>query len=291
MINSLIGRTLGITRLENRINSFPKMLKAKRNSRDSLESWLPFTLRATYLALLVCISLLLLGIIELLRQITHHNQGVFFVEDTSQIPSALFFAYNYIPAISAVVYSTLWILIDLDVKRLEPYFQISKRAGVPMSVLFIDYAFEQMFFVPFNAIKRKHWVVALVSINTLLTSTILPALLNGLFSITPTTVIDMMQFNAWNSLDNITNQTDVSRIYASGEVLNQARSISSAGAALPKFVTANYAISPFGSLKNDHTIDHETWTTENSVFWAQPYCVEVPSFSSGFKGKLSSIRG
>lgn len=53
------------------------------------------------------------------------------------------FPSNYLPIIPAVSYSILWSWIDLDVKRLEPYFQMSRIEGAPPSrSILIRYPFD-----------------------------------------------------------------------------------------------------------------------------------------------------
>ena len=48
-----------------------------------------------------------------------------------------------------------WAAVDLDVKRLEPYFQLSKPAGATASnSIFLHYPFEFIAFVPINAARK-----------------------------------------------------------------------------------------------------------------------------------------
>ena len=50
----------------------------------------------------------------------------------------------------------LWSWVDLDAKRLEPYFQMSKEGGVPArDSLFLHYPFDFVAFAPYRAIRRK----------------------------------------------------------------------------------------------------------------------------------------
>lgn len=76
-------------------------------------------------------------ILEGLRRYTVLYGGLVFLEATEEVSSAQSFAYNYIPIIVALILVTLWSLVDFDVLRLEPYFQLARPEGVPASVVFI----------------------------------------------------------------------------------------------------------------------------------------------------------
>ena len=49
-----------------------------------------------------------------------------------------------------------WAAVDLDVKRLEPYFQLSKPEGATASnSIFLHYPFEFIALVPINAARKE----------------------------------------------------------------------------------------------------------------------------------------
>ena len=55
-----------------------------------------------------------------------------------------------------VLYGIGWAAVDLDVKRLEPYFQLSKPNGALASdSLLLHYPFDFLAFAPIAAAKRK----------------------------------------------------------------------------------------------------------------------------------------
>ena len=249
--------------------------------------WRAFSLRPLFLIFLACLSLFLLAIVEYLRRRSHGNGGLYSVDDTTEIPSALFVAYNYVPIPIAIIYTTLWLFVDTDVKRLEPYFQMSSPRDVPVDILLIDYLFEYSFLVPFHAIKRRHWTVALMSTVSLLISVFLPPLLGSFFSIESANAVTTLSFDTWQMLDSIANQSNPLRSYSGGEVVNYAGSVGSAGAALPEFVTAEYAIAPFDNPSDTANRANETWTAESVLFWAEPFCQEVPSYTEMFKASMT----
>ena len=55
-----------------------------------------------------------------------------------------------------VLYEIGWVAVDLDVKRLEPYFQLLKPGGVSTSdSILLHYPFDFLALVPITAAKRK----------------------------------------------------------------------------------------------------------------------------------------
>ncbi len=101
-------------------------------------------------------TVLLIAILQLLLSKSQRLGGIIFAPDLDKIPLSTTFTYLYLPTVTAVVYSMLWGWIDLDVKRLEPYFQLSTDEGVSAanSVL-LHYPFDFVAFVPVKAFKRR----------------------------------------------------------------------------------------------------------------------------------------
>ena len=55
-----------------------------------------------------------------------------------------------------VLYGIGWAAVDLDVKRLEPYFQLSKPGGASASdSILLHYPFDFLALVPITAAKRR----------------------------------------------------------------------------------------------------------------------------------------
>ena len=65
------------------------------------------------------------------------------------------FCYQYLPQMIVVALGVGWAAVDLDVKRLEPYFQLSKPEGATArNSIFLHYPFEFIALVPINAARR-----------------------------------------------------------------------------------------------------------------------------------------
>lgn len=76
--------------------------------------------------------------------------------DLEKLPLSTTFAYLYLPTTVAVLYSMLWSWVDLDAKRLEPYFQLSKQEGASAeNSLLLHYPFDFVALVPLKAFKRR----------------------------------------------------------------------------------------------------------------------------------------
>lgn len=82
--------------------------------------------------------------------------GLAFAATVDDISAAASFSYLYLPTVIAVFYSMIWSWVDLDSKRLEPWFQLSKsRGAVAENSLLLQYPFDFLAFVPLRAARRK----------------------------------------------------------------------------------------------------------------------------------------
>ncbi len=129
------------------------------DSLDKLRTspWKPFTLRNFGLGSLLAFTVLLLVVVEAFRQISRRNGGILFADGLDNLSGAQTFAYLYLPTIIAVIYSIAWAWVDLDVKRIEPYFQLSKAEGpIASSSMLLSYSHDFPPFVPIKATRRKY---------------------------------------------------------------------------------------------------------------------------------------
>lgn len=64
--------------------------------------------------------------------------------------------YQYFPTILAVVFSIFWAWIDLEVKRLEPYYRLSRDEGaLGKDSLLLAYPFGFVPLVPVKAFRQR----------------------------------------------------------------------------------------------------------------------------------------
>jgi hypothetical protein len=73
------------------------------------------------------------------------------------LPLRQTFCYLYLPTIVSLILSFVWTWIDLDIKRLEPFVQLSHPDGaLGRDSVLLHYPFDFVAFVPFAAIRRRY---------------------------------------------------------------------------------------------------------------------------------------
>jgi hypothetical protein len=98
----------------------------------------------------------LIAVLQVLLVKSQNNGGIILAPDIKDIPFGTSFLYLYLPTIIALVLSIFWSWVDLQIKRLEPYYQLSKTEGAwGKDSLLLSYAFDFLPFVPFTAFKNR----------------------------------------------------------------------------------------------------------------------------------------
>jgi len=98
----------------------------------------------------------LISILQYLLTYSESQKGILFASDVNQLPLRQSFFYLYLPTIIAVLFSFLWTWIDLDAKRLEPYYQLLEQQGVSgKQSLLLHYPVDFIASVPFKAIRYR----------------------------------------------------------------------------------------------------------------------------------------
>lgn len=132
---------------------------------DKNDFWRPISFKAPVLGTLLFVTLALIAILEILAHISSRNNnenggGLAFAETQEDLPAGILFLYLYLPTIIAVIYSMTWAWIDLDAKRLEPWYQLSKPEGATaQDSLLLQYPFDFLAFVPKKAGQNKYVIV------------------------------------------------------------------------------------------------------------------------------------
>lgn len=95
-----------------------------------------------------------------------------------------FLAWAYLPVSICLVVAAFWEVIDVTVRRLEPFRQLSTpEGGTVWNALCLDYTGAFGLTTPFKALKRRHYAAFLASTAFVFVSIILPAMSGGLFSL------------------------------------------------------------------------------------------------------------
>lgn len=108
------------------------------------------------LAAIIALTLLIAAAIETLAQRSRALGGLALSPSLDEMPAYAKFSYLYVPTIVAVIYSLIWSWVDLDVKRMQPWFELSKPEGATAAnSLFLDYPYDFVAAVPFKAARRR----------------------------------------------------------------------------------------------------------------------------------------
>ncbi|KAL8967272.1 MAG: hypothetical protein Q9183_002998 [Haloplaca sp. 2 TL-2023] len=170
---------------------FPSSLRAFHGLSDKgqtagSQSWKPVTLRAPLLLSIAAFTSISIAVMLYLSWIDHTNGGLAFASPTESHSTAMTFSYSYLPTLIALTLGTLWSWVDLDSKRLEPYFQLSKRDGAEAKdSLQLHYPFDFIALAPIRAFRRRHWSVFFSGTTTALIFWVLTPLLGAVFADIP----------------------------------------------------------------------------------------------------------
>jgi hypothetical protein len=98
----------------------------------------------------------LMVVLEYLLFVSRRDSGLVFAPVINDLPLHRTFLYLYFPTILAVVFSIYWAWIDLETKRMEPYYQLSKKDGaLGKDSLLLQYPFSFVPLVPFKAFRDR----------------------------------------------------------------------------------------------------------------------------------------
>lgn len=119
--------------------------------------WKPASLKRSSLAGILLGALILCGCTGFLHFKDYKNGAVLFANDGNDFSVLQTFGIRYLPTILVVVYGTMITVVDLDVKRLEPWFKLSgsKHAGFTVSPLLCRYDTDFVLNVMVKALRHR----------------------------------------------------------------------------------------------------------------------------------------
>ncbi|KAF2135393.1 uncharacterized protein K452DRAFT_196495, partial [Aplosporella prunicola CBS 121167] len=145
-----------------------------------MPAWKPMSMHWWYISILIVIAVALGLLQEYLCQISMRageNGGLLKFKSPQELTTAKYFGWKYAPTITFLSYGISWQIADFDVKRLEPYYQLSRPTGATATEsLNMDYLTSLSWLVPLKAIRHRHWAVLYSSLATLITGSLLPVL-------------------------------------------------------------------------------------------------------------------
>ena len=110
----------------------------------------PLCLTVVLLFLIICIG----SLVSLTVRSTQNGGIMFF--DSPEFPLVVTFLTLYLPTVLAILFGLCWSWVDLDVKRLEPFFQMSKPGGArAVDSVLLHYPFEYLAVVPIQALRKR----------------------------------------------------------------------------------------------------------------------------------------
>lgn len=147
-------------------------------------------MRWPYMGMLILLSVGLGVLQECLYQLSAHrrqrNDGLLKFVHTGQVSTADFFSWKYLPTIVAVTFGVMWQIVDYEVKRLEPYYQLSRPEGaLATESLNRDYLTCWPILAPVKALKYRQFAVLYSSIIYLVAGPLIPVLQIGSLRVTP----------------------------------------------------------------------------------------------------------
>ncbi|KAL5090340.1 hypothetical protein Trisim1_004532 [Trichoderma cf. simile WF8] len=242
--------------------------KVNDSSPACRHGWKPNTMKAPILILFALSSIIILTIVEILAQRSQKAGGLSLVDDADEIPSAINITYLYLPTIIAVIYSLVWNWIDLDVKRMQPWMELSKENGATgQRSIFLDYPVDFVAFVPFKAAKQKHWAVLYSGTVMVLIFWMITPLQSAVLGTGPVLLNKTVHMSAPSMfMDSLTQAT-----YLDQSVLNSGYAITWLERSYPAFTTPDYALMPFKPAESvEGNVANFTGTT--TKYWTDLKC-------------------
>ena len=114
-------------------------------------------MRAYTLAMTVAFCISLIGLLEYLSHVAASKGGISFANENGQFTTLQSFSYLYLPTIVSVCFGMFYAWIDLDVRRLEPFFQLSGPNGaLAEESISLQWPLEFLALVPIKAAKVRY---------------------------------------------------------------------------------------------------------------------------------------
>ncbi|KAI4255043.1 MAG: hypothetical protein L6R42_006936 [Xanthoria sp. 1 TBL-2021] len=279
-------------------NSEPSKRYQKYTKKQiDASSWKPVTLRRPFLLGIVGVTLAFIALLEYLSRRSRRDGGIAFTK--GQFSPAVSFAYQNLPATIAVLYSILWSWVDLDTKRLEPYFQLSRPEGADRTdSLALSYPFDFMAYAPLKALRRRHvaqpflcsgclilfyrhWAVVFAGTSTMLILSGVTPLVGAVFARSVVTVEHLATATTSAALIPLRDQ----RLAMNTDFMMTAYGIVWLGQAMPGFVTPQGFFEPFRmDMKQEAELLNATWKARTKLYGTSLNCraANIRNESTGF---------
>ncbi|GAB7364226.1 hypothetical protein MBLNU230_g4775t2 [Neophaeotheca triangularis] len=247
--------------------------ESERAPQSNLRPWRPVSLRYPFLLGVLASTIGLIVVLQYLLARSQRDQGILFAKNINDLPISRTFGYTYGPTIVSVVFGLLWNWIDVDVKRLEPFFQLSKPDGaLGKDSILLEYPFDFALAIPFKSCKRKHWAVLMSSTAVVLIFLGLTPTQAGIFAVRTITIEENVKIHPAGSFIPIDEQGNRSAAYA-----QSVYSIAWLNESLPPFMTKEYVLEPFGSMTSFGDTGEELRMTGRTMKFSVDVECETPT--------------
>jgi hypothetical protein len=246
-------------------------------------------MRKPFMAAFIAVFIAHIVILEILIRISDQGNGLLF-EDGRTSRSLISFA-SYVPIIISVILGLFWAEIDHDVKRLEPFFQLSKPGGSSAEdSLLLDYPYRFSLVVPFVAFRKRQWTVLFSSLGCLAFLGFATPLMGACIS-RRTVERDLQSRTTLGRFREMGEQEDMLSVqfaYVAHEVVWLNRTLST-----PPFANTERAILPFAvsGLSGAGMNHNETWVGKTESYEAELQCTPAVTMWTAGRLKLSSQDG
>ena len=149
-------------------------------------NWKPWEMSLPYLISLNVLTLALIGLTEYLVRLPDYlgANGLVDYSNPAQVTLPVWFAWKYLPTLVGVIFGVLWELVNTEVKRTEPYYQMSRAGGALASnSLIVDYYEFYFFLAPIQALRYKQWAVLTSSMAYIMSYAIIPNILSSILKV------------------------------------------------------------------------------------------------------------
>ncbi|KAJ6153703.1 hypothetical protein N7470_006662 [Penicillium chermesinum] len=253
-----------------RSSSWRRAIDSLRNvASQRSQCWRPKTLQPQVLGAIACLMLAMLGVLEGLRQYSEWHGGLVFFSSVEEITPLQKFAYTYVPTIVAVLLIQVWSVVDFDVLRLEPYYQLSRPEGAPANILFLNYNFGQKTLAPFRAAKHGHWTVFWISLVTFAIRMGLLPLQTMVFGLHYVPNLEYEELETWPTLIDLESQREY--------ILTQGNGMAAftSDSRLPLSMSPDFGV-PWVPIPFRREGDTTPWKMNHTVYWSEHVCRNIP---------------
>ncbi|KAF1918845.1 hypothetical protein BDU57DRAFT_511601 [Ampelomyces quisqualis] len=266
----------GSTSEDNTISGISKnnnVILSQSGELHETRYWKPPALRAPLLILTIAICWSLIALLEFLLWKSQRDSGLLFAPVIHELSLSDTFLYLYFPTILAVLFSIYWAWIDLETKRMEPYYQLTQENGaLGKDSLLLHYPFSFIPLAPVKAFRDRHWPVFWASFAVVLVTWGLVPTQAGIFSVETVTRTTNMTFAVSTSAIPYEKQAKELDVRYAQSVYG----IVAANETLPPYMTRNYTLVPFKPRADDGSASERgTYTAPTIMYTLDLECEDV----------------